>query len=148
VGLTPAQLHQRAGELSGEQQQRVGVARAFMRRPDISLADEPVASPDPKVAVDILHLIHSTARSTQTTVLCSLHQVDLALQFADRIIGLRHGRLMLDVPVAQFTAEHARSLYEGLDSHDTDTADQASTDAGSGNAARQRRQPAYELARA
>lgn len=115
VGLSPSQLQQRAAELSGGQQQRVGVARAFMMRPDIILADEPVASLDPKVAVDILRLIRTAAQASQTTVVCSLHQVDLARQFADRIIGLRQGRLVLDVAACDFTAAHARQLYEGLD---------------------------------
>lgn len=148
VGLSPAQLHQRAGELSGGQQQRVGVARAFMMRPDIILADEPVASLDPKVAADILQLIYSTARAAQTTVLCSLHQVDLARQFADRIVGLRHGRLILDVPASEFTIEHARSLYEGIDLPAGGVGDQASEAAGSPAAAQLSIQPAYELARA
>jgi phosphonate transport system ATP-binding protein len=143
VGLTPAQLHQRAGDLSGGQQQRVGVARAFMMRPDIILADEPVASLDPKVSVDILELIRTAARATQTTVLCSLHQVDLACQFADRIVGLRHGKLILDVPANQFTAAHARSLYEGVSPAAGDSGSPAFDHSSQGCP-----QPAFELARA
>lgn len=111
VGLQPEHLHRRAGDLSGGQQQRVGVARAFMLAPDIVLADEPVASLDPKIARDILRLIKETAAERGATVVCSLHQVELAREFADRIVGLRAGRLVFDGSPAAFSAAGFDQLY-------------------------------------
>lgn len=113
VGLSPEHLLRRAGELSGGQQQRVGVARAFMLDPDIVLADEPVASLDPKIARDILALIRDAAAERGATVVCNLHQVDLAREFGDRIIGLRSGRLVFDGPPQAFTETRYHELYHG-----------------------------------
>lgn len=113
VGLSPQHLHRRAGELSGGQQQRVGVARAFMLDPAIVLADEPVASLDPKIARDILSLIRDAAAERGTTVVCSLHQVDLAREFAQRIVGLRGGRVVFDGTPEEFTDARFDALYSG-----------------------------------
>jgi phosphonate transport system ATP-binding protein len=113
VGLLPEHLQRRAGDLSGGQQQRVGIARAFMLNPEVVLADEPVASLDPKISADILSLIRETAREHGTTVLCSLHQVELAREFADRIVGMREGRVVFDGSPEEFTHEQARVLYHG-----------------------------------
>jgi phosphonate transport system ATP-binding protein len=98
VGLEPQHLHRRVSELSGGQQQRVGIARAFLCDPDLLLADEPVASLDPATSGEILALLHEAARERRTTVLCSLHQPELATRFADRILGLRAGRVVFDGP--------------------------------------------------
>lgn len=114
VGLQPVHLQRRAGDLSGGQQQRVGIARAFMLNPEVVLADEPVASLDPKISADILSLIRDTAREHGTTVLCSLHQVELAREFADRIVGMREGRVVFDGSPEEFTPEQARVLYHGM----------------------------------
>lgn len=113
VGLDPRHLQRRAGELSGGQQQRVGIARAFMLAPEVVLADEPVASLDPKIARDILGLIRSAARERNTTVLCSLHQVELAREFGDRIVGMRAGRIVFDGTPAEFTDARMTQLYAG-----------------------------------
>ena len=113
VGLDPKHLQRRAGELSGGQQQRVGIARAFMLDPEVVLADEPVASLDPKISRDILTLVREAARERNTTVLCSLHQVDLAREFADRIVGMRDGRVVFDGAPAEFTDERVQQLYAG-----------------------------------
>lgn len=126
VGLSPAHLKRRAGDLSGGQQQRVGIARAFMLDPEVVLADEPVASLDPKISRDILTLIRDAARERNTTVLCSLHQVDLAREFGDRIVGMRNGRIVFDGTPAEFTDERVQGLYHGAhweDPHET-TADE------------------------
>jgi phosphonate transport system ATP-binding protein len=96
VGLGEEHLRRRASELSGGQQQRVGIARAFMLDPEVILADEPVASLDPRVAVDVLEILKRQARGRGATVLCSLHQLDLARAFADRIVALRAGRVVFD----------------------------------------------------
>ncbi|ABM97197.1 phosphonate ABC transporter ATP-binding protein [Methylibium petroleiphilum] len=113
VGLDPRHLRRRAGELSGGQQQRVGIARAFMLDPEVVLADEPVASLDPKISRDILALVREAARERNTTVLCSLHQVDLAREFGDRIVGMRDGRVVFDGTPAEFSDERVQQLYAG-----------------------------------
>lgn len=116
VGLQPEHLRRRVSELSGGQQQRVGIARAFMMAPALLLADEPVASLDPRISRDILQLLHDQARERDATVLCSLHQVDLAREFADRIVALRHGSIVFDGPASAFDDATARALYQAADS--------------------------------
>jgi len=111
VGLAAVHLRRRVGELSGGQQQRVGIARAFMLDPAVVLADEPVASLDPGTSVEVLTLLAREARARGATVLCSLHQIELALQFADRIVALRAGRLAFDGAPAAVTPEVIASLY-------------------------------------
>jgi phosphonate transport system ATP-binding protein len=96
VGLGEEHLRRRVSNLSGGQQQRVGIARAFMLDPVVVLADEPVASLDPKVSRDILSLLKHESRVRDTTVLCSLHQVGLARQFADRVVAIRGGLVAFD----------------------------------------------------
>lgn len=103
VGLSE-QAHQRADRLSGGQQQRVAIARVLAQQSPIVLADEPVASLDPATATDVLDVLRGVARERGITVLSSLHQVDLATRFADRIIGLRDGCLVVDCPAPEFGA--------------------------------------------
>ncbi|OLS98715.1 phosphonate ABC transporter ATP-binding protein [Pseudonocardia sp. CNS-004] len=110
VGLAD-QRFQRADTLSGGQQQRVAVARALLQRPRILLADEPVASLDPESAEQVLQLIATLAREDRLTVLCSLHQVDLALALGERVVGLRAGRVVLDRPVAELDHDTAMAVY-------------------------------------
>jgi phosphonate transport system ATP-binding protein len=119
VGLAPLHLHRRAQELSGGQQQRVGIARAFVLDPEVVLADEPVASLDPKISRDILSLIRDAARERNATVLCSLHQIDLAREFADRIIGMRDGRIVFDGTPEEFSDARVEALYHGARWEDT-----------------------------
>lgn len=102
---------QRAGTLSGGQQQRVAIARAMMQKPEILLADEPVASLDPESSHQVMELIKRVATEENLTVLCSLHQVDLALTWGDRIIGLHTGRVVMDQPVADIDHTEAMSIY-------------------------------------
>jgi len=111
VGLEPEHLARRVGELSGGQQQRVGIARAFMGDPDVILADEPVASLDPRTSRDIMGLLRREARERKATVLCSLHQLDLAMEFADRIVALRRGEVIFDGPPSAFTAAVETRIY-------------------------------------
>lgn len=112
VGLQPEHLRRRVDELSGGQQQRVGIARAFMSDPSLILADEPVASLDPKISRDILSLLQRQARERNATVLCSLHQVDLAQEFGDRIIALRQGRVVFDGAPSCLTSAVETAIYE------------------------------------
>jgi len=89
----------------------VAVARALLQRPRILLADEPVASLDPESAAQVLQLIATLAREDRLTVLCSLHQVDLALALGERVVGLRSGRVVLDRPVAGLDHDTAMAVY-------------------------------------
>jgi len=120
VGLSPEHLQRRAGDLSGGQQQRVGIARAFMLDPEVVLADEPVASLDPKISRDIMSLIRDAARERNTTVVCSLHQVNLAREYGDRIVGLRDGRVVFDGTPAEFSDERMHTIYQGARWEDAD----------------------------
>jgi len=105
------QAFQRADTLSGGQQQRVAIARALMQDPEILLADEPVASLDPESSEQVMNLIREIGMKRNLTVICSLHQVELALSWADRIIGLRHGVIMLDTPAAGLSKEEVMEVY-------------------------------------
>ncbi|AJA10619.1 phosphonate ABC transporter ATP-binding protein 1 [Sphingopyxis fribergensis] len=98
LGLEENQLARRADSLSGGQQQRVAIARALLHRPALILADEPIASLDPATGEATLALIRDESRSLGATLLCSLHQPDLAHRFADRIIQLDGGRVVFDGP--------------------------------------------------
>jgi len=103
--------YQRADNLSGGQQQRVAIARALMQDPEILLADEPVASLDPESSGQVMSLIREIAAERSLTVICSLHQVDLALSWGDRIIGLRAGSIVLDTRTDDLTREEVMEIY-------------------------------------
>ncbi|WP_307841243.1 phosphonate ABC transporter ATP-binding protein [Streptomyces endocoffeicus] len=111
VGLA-AHAFQRADTLSGGQQQRVAVARALMQEPGLLLADEPVASLDPESSAQVMRLLARVAQERELTVLCSLHQVDLALSWAHRIVGLRSGRVVMDVATEGIDRATVMRLYE------------------------------------
>ena len=110
VGLLD-RAYQRADTLSGGQQQRVAIARALMQNPSILLADEPVASLDPESSDQVMALIREIAYEEGLTVLCSLHQVDLAITWADRIVGLRHGAVVLDLPATGLSKAEVMEIY-------------------------------------
>ncbi|WP_439534405.1 phosphonate ABC transporter ATP-binding protein [Polymorphobacter sp.] len=112
VGLGEAHLQRRVASLSGGQQQRVGIARAFMLEPDYVLADEPVASLDPQTSLEIMALIRREAKQRGATVLCSLHQIDLAMRFADRILALREGRVVFDGPPKALASSGLGQIYD------------------------------------
>lgn len=111
VGLAEEHLLRRVSELSGGQQQRVGIARAFMLDPPLVLADEPVASLDPQTSHDVLSLLRRQARERGATVLCSLHQLELAREFADRIVALRRGVVVFDGAPRAFGAQAFDAVY-------------------------------------
>ncbi len=115
VGLGD-RLFQRAGTLSGGQQQRVGIARMLMQRPELVLAYEPVASLDPEASRSVMDLLFRICNEDNLTVLCSLHQVDLALEHGSRIVGLRDGEIVLDRSTKSMSREEALDVYRGLKS--------------------------------
>ncbi|WP_309128342.1 phosphonate ABC transporter ATP-binding protein [Microbacterium sp.] len=110
VGLLD-RAYQRADTLSGGQQQRVAIARALMQNPEVLLADEPVASLDPESSSQVMALIREIAADDGLTVLCSLHQVDLAIDWADRIVGLRHGEVVLDTTTDSLDKAQVMEIY-------------------------------------
>ena len=112
VGLS-AYAGQRAGTLSGGQAQRASIARALAQRPKAMLADEPVASLDPEAAEEIMCLLRRLAAEDGLAVLCVLHQPELARRHADRILGLRAGRMVFLDRAAAVGDDKIAALYEG-----------------------------------
>lgn len=102
---------QRADTLSGGQAQRVAIARALLQQPALLLADEPVASLDPDATADVMTLLRALARSERLAVICVLHQLDVARQFADRIVGLRQGAVVMDDRADRIDQERLAALY-------------------------------------
>jgi phosphonate transport system ATP-binding protein len=102
---------QRAGTLSGGQAQRVAIARALAQHPRVLLADEPIASLDPEAAEDIMRLLRRLAGEDNLAVLCVLHQVELAYAYADRLVGIRDGHMVFDLPREQLSRDTVRRLY-------------------------------------
>jgi phosphonate transport system ATP-binding protein len=103
---------QRAGTLSGGQAQRAAVARALAQRPRALVADEPVASLDPEAAEELMRLLRRLAHEDGLAVLCVLHQPDLARRYADRVLGLRAGRMCFDERPARLGTGDVSALYE------------------------------------
>lgn len=106
---------QRTDTLSGGQQQRVAIARALIQGPSVLCADEPVASLDPETSAGVLDLITRISVEDDLTVLMSLHQVEYALGFAERIVGLRDGRVVLDEAAAGLGRDDAMAVYSETD---------------------------------
>ena len=107
--------YRRADQLSGGQKQRVGIARALMQDPKIMLCDEPIASLDPKSSRMVMETLRRLSRQHGITCIVNLHQVDFALEFSDRIIGLREGRKIFEGAPETATSQVIRSIYEGDD---------------------------------
>jgi phosphonate transport system ATP-binding protein len=114
VGLAGLQ-NTRADALSGGQRQRVGIARALMQDPDLLLVDEPTASLDPKTARQIMRLIRALALERGRPALINIHDVALAQAFADRVIGLKAGRLIFDGAATALTPDTLSAIYGAED---------------------------------
>ena len=102
---------QRADTLSGGQQQRVAIARALAQQPGVILADEPIASLDPGHGAAVLELLRDIARTEGVAVVCSLHQVDMAQRWADRILGLTAPGQALSLDAAALDEVMRSRLY-------------------------------------
>jgi phosphonate transport system ATP-binding protein len=114
VGLAD-KAPQRADTLSGGQAQRVAIARALCQHASVILADEPVASLDPRAAETVMALLRDIAHVDRLAVVSVLHQPDLARRYADRLVGMRHGVVVFDRPPAEVSDEDIAALYEGED---------------------------------
>jgi phosphonate transport system ATP-binding protein len=112
VGI-PEKLWARTDGLSGGQQQRVAIARVLVQDPDVVLADEPVSSVDPSLAVTIVSLLRDLSRQAGKTLLMNLHSVELALGYFGRIVGIRDGRVHFDLAPGAVTPELLGQLYAG-----------------------------------
>lgn len=112
VGLL-SKAYSRVSTLSGGQKQRVGIARAIVKKPALLLADEPVASLDPIISSAIMSLLWDLSKEFGITVICSLHQVNLALNFSDRIVGLSNGRVVIDSQTKDVNKAKIQKMYNG-----------------------------------
>ena len=110
VGLLE-KSYSRSDELSGGQRQRVGIARAIIKKPLLLLADEPVASLDPKSSNLILSLLKKINQEFGTTILCNLHQVDLAKKYSDRVVGLIDGKITFDEKSSNINETYLKKIY-------------------------------------
>jgi phosphonate transport system ATP-binding protein len=122
---------ERAGNLSGGQQQRAALARALVQQARIILADEPIASLDPESSRRVMEMLRKLNTEHRLTVLVSLHQVDIAMQYCARTVALRKGKVVYDGPSADLTPALLQQLYgddvrELLDEHAHDDAPLAS----------------------
>ena len=102
----------RADQLSGGQQQRVALARTLAQNPQIILADEPVASLDPVTAKQVMDDFQRINQDMRITILINIHQVDLALQYATRVIGIRAGRVVYDGPAGEVDGAVLDAIYQ------------------------------------
>ena len=101
----------RADQLSGGQQQRVALARTLAQKPEIILADEPVAALDPITAKQVMDDFKKINKELNMSVLINIHHVDLALKYADRVIGIKAGEIVYDGPAPKVDSEVLKQIY-------------------------------------
>ncbi|RJX43691.1 phosphonate ABC transporter ATP-binding protein [Halonotius aquaticus] len=111
----------RVDELSGGQRQRVGIARAVIQEPKILLVDEPTSSLDPETSNTVMQLLTDIAADRSIPVLINIHEVNLALDHADRIVGLHDGELVFEGTPDDLDEEALDRVYRGADVPDTTT---------------------------
>ena len=114
VGLLD-HAYKRADQLSGGEQQRVAIARTLMQEPVLILADEPVSSLDPKLSRVVLDILKRVCREDRITALVSLHTLELTREYADRVIGLKQGKIFFDGPACDLTEAVSDSVYQRKD---------------------------------
>ena len=112
----------RADQLSGGQQQRVALARTLAQNPEIILADEPVAALDPVTAKQVMSDFRKINQDMNISILINIHHVELALEYADRIIGIRAGKIVYDGPSENVTQDVLNTIYEGKIPEETEEA--------------------------
>jgi phosphonate transport system ATP-binding protein len=110
VGLAKF-AYNRCDQLSGGQKQRVGIARALMQDPELILCDEPIASLDPKSSKDVMNYLKRISREMGIACIVNLHQVEVAIQYSDRIIGVNSGNIVYDGEPSGLTHEMIASIY-------------------------------------
>jgi phosphonate transport system ATP-binding protein len=108
---------QRCDQLSGGQQQRVALCRALVQKPQIILADEPIASLDPKNTLMVMDALKRINEELGITVICNLHDLDIARDYCDRLVGMSDGRVVFDDKPEQFTETLVHDLY-GIEAND------------------------------
>jgi len=124
VGLLE-EASQRVDHMSGGQQQRVGIARALVQKPQLLLADEPVASLDPGSAESVMGYIKTAAAERNLTTMASLHQVNLSRQFGERFLGMRDGELVFDGYIDELTTDVIDEIYGDIETEAIRTGAQA-----------------------
>jgi phosphonate transport system ATP-binding protein len=110
VGIAD-KLHERTDRLSGGEQQRVALARVLVQEPELIMADEPVSSLDPARAEEVMDLLGEVVADRGRTLLVSLHDFGLARRRCDRVVGMRAGRVVFDLPAGDVTDELGVELY-------------------------------------
>ncbi|HEY9673811.1 MAG TPA: phosphonate ABC transporter ATP-binding protein [Waterburya sp.] len=110
VGI-PEKLYERTDRLSGGQQQRVAIARVLVQNPTAILADEPISSLDPERSREIMDLLRQLSQNTGKTLVTSLHAIEFARSHYQRIIGLRHGRILFDTSAEALSGDMIEELY-------------------------------------
>ena len=111
VGLADL-ARRRADQLSGGQSQRVAIARALMQRPEVMFADEPVASLDPAAGEEVMRCFHDLIRRERLTLVFTTHDLRHALEYGERVVGLRGGRVTIDAPAKALDLASLRAFYE------------------------------------
>jgi len=111
VGIS-SQVEKRADQLSGGQRQRVGIARALMQNPTLLLVDEPTSSLDPKIGREVMTLMCEVARERDIPLLFSVHDISLAKDFSQRIIGLKEGEKIFDKKTSSLDDKSLEQIYK------------------------------------
>ena len=129
VGLDDME-NKRVDELSGGQRQRVGIARAVIQQPKILLVDEPTSSLDPETSDTVMRLLTGIAGEREVPVLINIHEVDLAIEHADRIVGLHDGELVFEGSPSELDQQGLDQVYRGAEVPENADKERTTTDAG------------------